>query len=121
MIVSNCWSVSDSSVQQTVSYAHRGSVSPKFLTNWPWSSRSGSRHTHRPVPPSGSRNRVFDPIPAPTSRMSPLRNGRICRDQYAFQFHTSANRSNSEPTYLNSLMRIDVHGLFHKQWVISER
>src|SRR5262244_897671 len=113
-MVSNCWSPSDSSVPQTASYARRGFHSWDFLTNSQLSSESGSRHTHRTVPPE-SRIWVFDPIPAPTSRMSPLRKGRIWRDQYAFQFNTAANRSNSEPTYLNSLMRIDIHDLYHKE------
>src|ERR1017187_10245056 len=121
MIVSNCWSASDSSVPQTVSYERRGFDPPTFLTNCPASSGSGSKHTHRPEPTPGSRNRVFDPIPAPTSRMSPRRNGCICPDQYAFQFHLVANRGNSEPIYLNSLIRIDGYVLLHKQLVIPDR
>lgn len=114
MIVSNCWLTSNSSVPQTISYALRCSVSLSVLTNCPLSPGSGSRHTHRPAPP-GSRKRVFDPIPAPTSRTSPVRNGFICRDQYAFQFHAAEKRSNSEPAYLKSLMWVYTCGLIHKQ------
>src|SRR5271165_894435 len=120
IIVSNCWSVSDATVPHTVSYARRGCIAARVLTSWSWSTGSGSKHTHLVSPRPESRNRVFDPSPAPTSSISPLRNGRICLDQYAFQLRAAANKSNSEPTYLNSFMRIDVYRFFHKQGAIPE-
>ena len=39
---------------------------------------------------------------------------------HVFQLRTPENSSSSEPTYLNSLMRVDVHGVVHEQRIIAE-